>query len=185
MLAHLVFLCLSSFAKKSGTVSDGETSSSSGTNPPDQTGPTGPAAPLGSTEGSSSGLKGFEATAYTTSTRKAARHVDVTVECQGQTVVDYVDSKISEDLLLRRTANQMKLEGHWTAMVVNGGGKIVELQPRDHIVFNPASSEDIQKIIQPRTSASVGDPTVKSNRLAPGASCTGLAGDSKGTRTFR
>jgi hypothetical protein len=42
----------------------------------------------------------------------------------GRTITDNVDLKISEEMLQRRTGNQlqMNLDGYWTAIVQQGGG---------------------------------------------------------------
>jgi hypothetical protein len=76
----------------------------------------------------------------------------------------------------------MTLDGYWTAMVQQGGGSIGALQSGDRIAFKPATAADIQKVQQPRTSASSGRDEPKP--LKPGKATTDWLAVQRGREQF-
>jgi hypothetical protein len=160
-----------SYEKKSKVATDGTPTGTGNSDPLDQSGPAG-SPPAGPSGDSKSGPEGFEAPPYTTSTRRSSGRVDIVYECAGREIGDNVDANITESLLQIRAGNLLKLtlSWYWTAIVSSGKGRIGALLSGDHMSLQPGTSEDIQPIVQPRTSASSGGQREKS--LKPGKATT-------------
>jgi ribonuclease HI len=60
----------------------------------------------------------------------------------------------------------VNLKGYWTAIVSNGLGRIGAICSGDHVPIQPSTDADIQRVVQPRTSASAGGSPQKP--LKPG-----------------
>jgi ribonuclease HI len=120
-------------------------------------------------EGSSKGPT--DALDYNTSTLHvpAGTRIDVTFKCMGRTVGASVLSNIKESGIQRFVANSLhvNLDGYWVATVTEGFGRIGALCREYTVTLTPATTQDIQRVAQARTSAAAITKPRKTKTHAP------------------
>jgi hypothetical protein len=87
-----------------------------------------------------------------------------------------VDAQITESALQRIAVNmtQISLDGYWATSVIQGLGRIGALCSGDRVPLSPSTGDDIQPIVQPRTSATADQPAPLRARKAGVASTNWL-----------
>jgi hypothetical protein len=154
-----------------GPKSQGASSSSS---------PADPSASASSTTHMGAGPAPFNAPSFTTTTihpEKADGAVDVTFRCMEQTIKISVKANLKESEIQRIVANtmQVNLNGYWVATVTEGFGRIGALISGSTVMLTPATPDQIQRVIQARTSATSESATRRtknhdSRKMTPGTS---------------
>jgi hypothetical protein len=108
------------------------------------------------------------------STVSSKGKVSIHFECQGREIGISVLAAITEEMIQRSVANEMKmnLDGYWVATVM--GGRIGALLDGDRVALHSATAEDIQRPAQPRTVATAEPRKKKEDRrdLRPGTTST-------------
>jgi hypothetical protein len=95
----------------------------------------------------------------------------------GRVIGISVDADVTEEMIQRQVANTLhvNLDGYWVATVLEGGGRLGALLSHSTAALNPATAEDIRKVVQARTLAEA-DPKTKKKKdgrpLKPGSSST-------------
>jgi ribonuclease HI len=81
--------------------------------------------------------------------------IDVTFKCLGRTVGINLANNTKESMIQRMVANtlEMNLDGYWVATVTEGFGRIGALYPHSTVTLTPATPEQVQRVIQARTTA--------------------------------
>jgi hypothetical protein len=89
-----------------------------------------------------------------------------------------VDSKITVEKLQRLAGNaaHLTLNGYWVPTVIRGEGKIGCLCFQDEIELRPGTQEDIDQIVEPRTSACPPTRPTPKDQLRPGSVETNYMG---------
>jgi ribonuclease HI len=88
-------------------------------------------------------------------TPKAGAPVDITFRCLDRTFAVSVQANSKESELQRIVANvmQMNLDGYWVAAGTEGLGRIGALISGSTVTLTPATTDQIQRVVQARTNA--------------------------------
>jgi ribonuclease HI len=154
----------------------------------DPSGPQAPTAPGAPPAGNSETTLGTategcgghtDAAKYEVSTTfvKAGEKVDVVFKCLGRTVGMNISNNLKESQIQRLVANmlQVNLHGYWVATVTEGFGRIGALCKESTVTLTPATSEQIQRVVQARTTATSDAKPRKPKKHEPRKATPGTA----------